>query len=133
MSFPFAFVVWAVIAASMTANGIFRELVLRPTLGATLAGVASAALGIAIILGITHHYARRFLVLPMASLVRLAITWLVLTVVFECAVGLYVDHKSWSELLENYALWRGNLWPIVLASMALAPFIWGRWLRPDRV
>ena len=30
-------------------------------------------------------------------------------------------------LLEHYALWRGELWPVVLAILTLAPFSWGRW------
>ena len=42
-------------------------------------------------------------------------------------VGRYVDRKSWSELVVNYAIWRGRLWLIVLATLALTPFLWGRW------
>jgi hypothetical protein len=58
--------------------------------------------------------------------VRVSATWFVLTVAFELVFGHYVDHKSWTELADNYAIWRGNLWPLVLASLVRAPFIWGR-------
>jgi hypothetical protein len=52
----------------------------------------------------------------------------VLTVAFEFLIGRYVDHKSWADLVGNYAIWRGRLWPIVLLVLALTPFLWGRWL-----
>ena len=48
---------------------------------------------------------------------------MILTGGFEFAVGLSVDHKTMSELLANYNLLRGHLWPIVLATLVCAPFI----------
>jgi hypothetical protein len=57
----------------------------------------------------------------------------VLTVIFEFAIGRLVDHRSWSELLGHYAIWRGQLWPVLLLLIAVSPFLWGRWLvRGDR-
>jgi hypothetical protein len=41
-----------------------------------------------------------------------------------------VDGKSWGELAANYAIWRGRLWPAVLATVVIAPFLWAR--RHDR-
>lgn len=52
--------------------------------------------------------------------------WTTLTVAFEFIFGHYVDRKSWSELAANYAIWNGRLWPLVLLSLILAPFIWTR-------
>src|SRR5918997_1781576 len=48
--------------------------------------------------------------------------WLVLTVLFEFGFGRGVDGKSWSDLLADYNLAEGRLWPLVLAWLALGPF-----------
>ena len=45
---------WCVLAIVMSANGVFRELVLRPSLGPRAAAVASAAIGIALLLLVTR-------------------------------------------------------------------------------
>jgi hypothetical protein len=111
----------------MSANGVFRELVLKPALGATSADILSAVLGIAIILGGTRYFFRPLAGQPTSQLLLISVVLVVLTIAFEFLFGHYVDRKSWSELAANYALWRGRLWPIVLLSIALAPFIWGRW------
>ena len=124
------FGVWLLLAMLMSANGVFREVVLVPRVGATAAGVLSAALGIAIILGVTRPFLRPFAARPTARPGRVALAWLVLTVAFEFVVGHWVDGKSWRTLLENYALWRGHLWPIVLAAVVAAPFLWTRGAPP---
>jgi hypothetical protein len=43
---------------------------------------------------------------------------------FEFTFGHYVDRRSWAELLANYNLVKGRLWPVVLATLVAAPFLW---------
>ena len=73
----------------------------------------------------------RFLVKLLAVLgaigLFVSVALVVLTIAFESAMGRYVDHKAWPQLLEHYAIWHGELWPIVLAWLALTPFVWSRW------
>jgi hypothetical protein len=120
-----ALVAWAVMAVAMTLNGVFRVTVLVPRWGETVAGWISAILGILLLQTIVWRalHAER-----PSSIQRLgmAALWLMLTVGFECTVGRWVDGKSWSELWANYDLAQGKLWPIVLASLVAAPFLWGR-------
>lgn len=123
-------VAWLVLAVAMSANGIFRELALRPLLGPRRAGVASAALGIALLLAVTRALFPRLSTYSSRTLAMVSGVLVALTVAFETALGLWVDRKSWSALLDHYALWRGELWPIVLATLGLTPFIWGRWRAP---
>jgi hypothetical protein len=121
------FSVWALLAMAMIANGALRELLLVRTLGRAGADVLSAAIGIMLILSITRPFLR-----PLAghaetsSLLTISLAWVLLTVAFEFVFGHYVDHKSWSELAANYAIWQGRLWPIVLLTLAVTPFIWSR-------
>jgi len=125
--------VWLAMAIAMSANGVFRELVLKRQTSASVANVLSAALGVALIGLITRIGFR-----PLgpgdspASLVRLAVALVVLTVAFETVLGRVVDHKSWSELAAHYALLRGELWPIVLAFLAVTPFLWAYYPRGQR-
>jgi hypothetical protein len=119
------FLTWFAMAVAMSANGIVRELVLMPAMGVTAASVASAALGIGLIALLTwvgFRPIRRDTTLR--SLIALSATLVLLTVAFECVIGIAVDHKTWRELLAHYALWRGELWPIVLAFLAVTPFLW---------
>lgn len=132
MSIPRLLVAWLLVAVAMSINGIFRELALRPAIGPMPADILSAILGIAIIVGITGWLLRTRIRQPIAHLVRVSALLVGLTVAFEFLFGHYVDRKSWSELAANYAFWRGRLWPLVLVTLALMPFVWGRWIASPR-
>jgi hypothetical protein len=126
MSLGRTLLAWLILLPLMIGNGIARESVLVPAVGRGGADVTSAALGIAIILLVTRPFLRRAPDASTAGLARISAIWLVLTVTFEFVFGHYVDGKSWAELAGNYAIWRGRLWPVVLASLVAAPFLWGR-------
>jgi hypothetical protein len=116
-------------AVAMTANGMFRELALKRIVSARVADVLSALIGIGLIAAITRVGFRPIgTTATTKSLVFASIMLVVLTVAFECALGILVDNKSWSEIAEHYAIWHGELWPIVLAFVAFTPFLWGRFL-----
>jgi hypothetical protein len=61
----------------------------------------------------------------MRGYAAIGLGWLALTVLFELAFGL-VQHRSWPELLAAYTFSGGNIWPIVLATTALAPVMAAR-------
>ena len=122
---------WLALAVLMSANGVFRELVLKPSLGATAADVLSAVLGAAIILLLTAYAFRALAGTSIGGLLAVSVALVALTVGFELVVGRFVDHRSWAELAGNYALWRGRLWPLLLAIVAVSPLLWGRWMRAE--
>ena len=124
MSIRKAVWVWLLILPAMIANGIVRETVLVSSFSRTTADIMSAILGIIIILAITGLFFRRVTGISTSTLVGISLIWLVLTVAFEFIFGHYVDKKPWSELVQNYALWEGRLWPLVLLTLVLSPFIW---------
>ena len=119
--------IWLILAIAMIANGAFREMALRPTIGAAQAGIISAILGVAIILAITRWSFRRLAGAGTNQLVIASAVLVGLTVAFEFLFGRYVDRRTWAELVADYAVWRGRLWPIVLLTIAVTPFLWGRW------
>jgi hypothetical protein len=57
-------------------------------------------------------------------------SWLGLSVVFEFGFGRLVARDSWEELLRAYDLREGNLWPLVLAWLAIGPEV-ARRLQPQ--
>lgn len=121
---------WSLMAVAMTLNGIGRELLLRPILPAWATALASALLGI-LWIGLITRWGFRPLrtsgtPTPRAALVGYSVALVGLTVAFETVLGRSVDHKSWTEIFEHYALWRGELWPIVLTWLGITPWIWAR-------
>jgi hypothetical protein len=46
-------------------------------------------------------------------------------VAFEFGFGHYVQHDPWSELLAQYNVFAGNLWPMVLLVEFLTPALIG--------
>jgi hypothetical protein len=113
------------VAMVMVVNGIFRVAIFAPRLGDRWAEILSAASGILLIQGIVGPYLVRARP-DRARRHAIAGVWLVLTVAFELLFGRYVAGRSWSELAANYNLGAGRLWPVVLASMVLAPYLWSR-------
>lgn len=116
--------VWLTLAAAMTLNGIGRELVLKRMLAPRPADAVSAASGILLIAIITTVGFRPLATMTVSNSQRAVLSGalVVATVVFETVLGRVVDDKSWPALLEHYELWRGNLWPLVLAWLAYMPF-----------
>lgn len=84
-----------------------------------------------IIVVMTRYVLRRLAGASTTALVRASLGLVALTAAFELLFGHYVDAKSFSELGANYAVWRGHLWPVVLATLAFMPFLWGRWALPE--
>jgi hypothetical protein len=120
--------IWLLLAVCMIGNGIIREVALVRVFGRDFSELASVVLGIAIVLAVTSQFFRSTRAMGMDELFRVSILWLVMTVAFEFSFGHYVDHKTWSELAANYAIWRGRLFILVLVALGLAPFLWNRWL-----
>ena len=121
-----ALLAWLIMAVAMSLNGMFRVKLLAPRWGEAWAGAASAASGIALIQLIARQTMRPGTAPTVAQRVGIASLWLCLTVGFEFTFGHYVGRKPWAELLANYNLPQGRLWPIVLASLVCAPFLWWR-------
>jgi hypothetical protein len=121
--------VWVTMAVAMSANGITRELVFKRLMDPGNAEVLSAILGVALIALITSIGFRAIEKTTVGGLLTLSAALVVVTVLFETLLGRFVDDKSWGELIAHYNLMRGEPWPLVLAWLAVTPFVWARWTR----
>ena len=129
MSYGALLKAWLVIVPAMFVNGAFRELVLKRFILPDIAEAISAALAMALIVAITRYSLRPIAGKPTRMLVRASATLVALTIAFEFLFGHYVTGDSWTSLAENYEIWNGRLWPLVLATLAFVPFLWGHWAR----
>jgi hypothetical protein len=120
---------WLVLLAIMFSNGIVRVLVLQPRLGEDAARRLATLVGVALVVAFSWAYVRHAGPLAARELLLVGVVWLVLTLSFEFGFG-RASGRSWRELLADYDLAHGRLWPLVLAATLLAPWVWGLVLRP---
>lgn len=117
-----ALVIWVGILVLAVANGVLRESVFVPWLGTPTALVLSGLLLSALIIGVAYFSLPWLKISRPVILCVVGVGWLAFTLVFEFSLGLW-QGKSWFELLDAYTFKGGNIWPVVLAVTALAPYM----------
>lgn len=117
--------IWLAILLLAILNGPLREVVLVPLLG-PVAGLVASGLLLSVLILLVAYLALPWLgVRGAGPLVAIGLGWLVVTLLFEFALGLW-QGKPMSVILAAYTFEGGNLWPLVLVVTALAPWIAGR-------
>jgi hypothetical protein len=114
---------WLGLAVLGVANGIVRELAYADTVGDHAAHQLSTWTLIAMIAGYTWWLQRRWPLASTTDAVRIGALWVVMTVAFEFGFGHYFDGASWSTLLADYDLTRGNLWVLVPLTIGVSPAV----------
>jgi hypothetical protein len=105
------------------ANGTLRELAYKDRVGERTARQLSAASAIGLFAGYFELVSRRRPLGSTREALQVGAAWLALTIAFELGFGRGVAHTSWEELLADYDLRKGRLWPLVLAWIALGPAV----------
>lgn len=131
LAFPHAAWAWLAILVLAIGNGLLREAVLGPRLGRVAGAIASGLLLIAAVFAVAWLLLRWRPARSPAQAGRLGLGWLVATLVFETGLGL-ARGLSWPELLSAYTFADGNLWPLVLVAVLLAPWLSMRMQRHRR-
>lgn len=124
----YALGLWLGLAVVAILNATVRETLFAPAVGDYWGHVASTATLVVAIAVVASVYFRR-VEHSFRELVAVGGVWLVATVVFEFGFGHYVMGNSWAALLADYDLFAGRVWVLVLATMALAPVVFGHYLR----
>jgi hypothetical protein len=119
-----AFVLWLAVLVLAVANGALREAVLIPRLGSApgliLSGVMLSGLVV-----LVAYLGLPWLRAHGRELVVVGLGWLIATLIFEFAFGL-LRGKPLDEILAAYTFKGGNIWPLVLLVVALAPWLAGK-------
>ena len=116
-----ALILWFGILALAVLNGTLREVVLVPALGSFMALIVSGAILAICVLVVAWLAVPWWGSLTVRHWWWLGAFWLLLTIVFECSFGRLIQHKTWVELLQAYTFTGGNLWPLVLVVILVAP------------
>lgn len=112
--------VWLLLALLMPLNGALREFGFKRVMSAPVAEWLSVLTGIAVILATTRWLFRVPADAPDGQLLLQALTLVTLTVAYEFGIG-FAGGRTLAEMLQHYAIWRGQLWPLVLVALAVTP------------
>lgn len=116
--------VWLLLFCGAFANGIIREVLIKRWIEEPWAHHISAVTAILILSFIVFLMAKRLNILRPQEAIGVGIYWFVLTVLAETfLLGRWLGNQSWDQILENYNLAKGNLWPLVLLWIGLLPLI----------
>jgi hypothetical protein len=105
------------------ANGAVRDRVYAERLGEQRAHQVSSVVAVGLFAAHFWLLERRWPVESLPGALGIGATWVALTVLFELAFGRAVGGLTWNELLRDYDLRRGRLWPVVLAWLAVGPAV----------
>ncbi|MGD9714365.1 MAG: hypothetical protein AB7V46_20225 [Thermomicrobiales bacterium] len=122
---------WITLLVVAVMNGYVREVYVVPSFGRVAAQVYGVVVLSAVVWLAGAYFARGTRGDGWRAWAGVAaVVWVAMTVGFEFAFGLYVAGKPLQELMHAYYIWEGELWPLVLLSEAVAPWIMG--LRENR-
>ena len=113
---------WLLFAAVAITSGILREKFLTPALGSLRAHQVGtfAVLGMVFLL-IYFLLGPTLSEIPPGKAWILGLTWLGMTICFEFVFGHYVTGHSWEHLFADYNIFRGRIWGLFLAGIAIFP------------
>ena len=123
MIFLRGIVVWLVFIVAESLNGTVRTLWLVPALGDLRAHQISFITGSSLVLAIATLFVRWLQASRVSQLIGVGVLWLLLTVVFEIALGRFIFAYSWERIAADYNLLKGGLMPIGLVLLTLSPLI----------
>lgn len=115
-----ALLAWLVLLVVGFTNGTVRQLGYARFFSERTAQQISGAtfvvlVGIAVLL-----LTRRWPLPSPGQAWRVGVAWLALTFAFETGMGVVAGHP-WSRIFEAYALWEGQLWPLLLLFVLVSP------------
>ena len=120
------FVAWFPIIILAFANATIREAVYKRYVS-ELAAHQISTLTLGILVGIYVWVLSRHLKLQSSGqAVGVGLMWLVMTVIFETTLGRYVLGNPWSQVLRDYNVLEGRVWPLFLLWLTVSPYVFYR-------
>jgi hypothetical protein len=117
---------WFVLLVVAVINGGLRDLTYGKQLPALFANQLSCVSGIILLGVVICLYVRRWPPTSARQAWYIGLFWMALTVAFEFLFFHYVGGRSWAVLLESYDMASGQLWPLILVWVLIAPYIFFR-------
>jgi hypothetical protein len=117
---------WLLMLIVAIANGAARDLVYGQSISELAAHQLSSLTGILLLGAVIFAFVRFGPIVSERQAVTAGLLWLALTVAFEFLFFHFIGGHSWAELLANYNVLKGRLWPFVLLWVGLAPWLFFR-------
>ena len=119
-------VVWVMMLVVASVNGAVREALLIPAIG-DAAGRAISTVALCVLVLLLTWLTIRWIE-PRSSRDAWVVgaLWVALTLGFEFLAGHFLFGDPWSQLLEDYNVFRGRIWILVLVTIAIAPRLCAR-------
>lgn len=126
MNLLIVFLFWAVMVVIAIVNGYFGQAVATKVLGPYGAHLYRVFVIIAVIFIFSNFYLG--LVGGDSSIaLKTGLIWLASSIIFEFGFGHFVFGIPWEKFREEYNIFEGRLWGLVLASEVIAPVL-NAWL-----
>lgn len=110
-------------------NGVLRQATYGRVMSELAAHQLSTVVGIALMgvymLFVVRHWPPH----SAAQALLVGAMWAGLTIAFEFLFGRFIAHDSWATLLANYNVFAGRVWIAVLAWVAVAPWLFTKYVR----
>lgn len=113
---------WLLLCAAAFTAGAARVKLLEPRLGEPAAHQIGTLLLCAIIAAAAYYVVAKWNLTPANALLLGAI-WFLMTLAFEFGFFHYGMGVPWEKLLADYNIATGRIWPLVLATDLLAPWL----------
>ncbi len=122
---------WLAMPAAAVANGALRDTTYGKRMGRTSSHSLAVGPLVTFILAWAALLQRRWPLPGRGSALRVGLLWLVLTLVFELGLGA-ARKVPVAEVVAEYDVRRGSLWPLVPLTVAAAPLLMWRRRRAAR-
>ena len=119
---------WFTMLGVAMVNGGLRDMTYGKQLPALPANQLSCLSGVVLLGVVMYLYVRHWSLGSARQAIYIGLFWMALTVAFEFLFFHYFGRRSWAVLLESYDMASGQLWPLVLLWVAVAPYIFFRLL-----
>lgn len=115
--------IWLVFVISAILNGVFREKVLVPAIGTSIALPLSGVILAALVFLVTLMLVPFIGSSESTVYFLIGFLWVGLTLSFEFFFGRFVAGKSWQEIMQVFNVKKGDLFILVLAITAVSPWV----------
>jgi len=114
--------IWLVIVLAAILNGTFREKILAPVIGTSIA-LPLSGVSLAILVFIVSLVFVPFIGTSEPKMyIAIGLLWVVLTLSFEFIFGHFVAGKTWHEVMQVFNVKKGDLFIVVIFITAISPW-----------
>jgi len=115
---------WPILPVAAAGAALFRDAAMTPLVGEAVAHLAGCFIAAALAAIVALVFVQ--VVAPPQPLARwfaAGFLWLAMSVAWASLYGRIVMGRQWSELLADYNVLKGGLWPLMLLTALVAPVV----------